>query len=309
MWESGVTTFTVHTSGSTGVPKDIVLHRSDMIHSARATCTHYAISHKSVLGCPLSFDYIAGKMMAVRAWVSGARLVALEVSNNFVLPDNVSFDLVCIVPSMIPNLLRHPEWSQRISNVLIGGAAPSPSSLKALTECGYSWEISYGMTETCSHIALAGKDGIYRSMPGVEFSTDHRGCLVITAPGYTWKTLVTNDAVELIDHRSFHWKGRIDGVINTGGIKLFPEELERLYEPRLQGVEYAVTSRPSATWGQEVVIVTTAAAETLMDALSDSDIPHLKLPKAVISVPALPRTPTGKPDRKAIAVIAAKSGN
>lgn len=303
MWESGVDTFIVHTSGSTGKPKDIVLYRSDMIHSAQATCARYGITQDSVLGCPLSPEYIAGKMMAVRAWVSGARLVTLDVSNNFDLPDDINFDLICIVPSMIANLVSHPEWAQRIGNVLIGGAAPAPSALKALTEVGYRWNISYGMTETCSHVALASEDGIYRAMPGVSFGTDNRGCLIINAPGYTWQNLSTNDVVDLIDESSFRWKGRVDGVINSGGIKLFPEELERLYEPWLQGVDFVVSSRHSEAWGEEVVLVTTASEESVLKALRNSDIPHTKLPKAVFQLSAIPLTANGKPDRKGIKTL------
>lgn len=306
-WLSDAETIVAHTSGSTGTPKEIHLRKSDMIHSARATNLHFGISECSVLACPLSIDYIAGKMMAVRAWIAGARFLPLEISNRFDLPAELHIDLLAVVPSMIPNLLAHPEWSARVANVLIGGAAPAPSALKALAEAGYRYQVSYGMTETCSHVALAGADGIFRAMPGVSFGLDSRGCLIIYAPGYSWKSLTTNDAVQLLDESSFIWKGRIDGVINTGGIKLFPEELERLYEPVLPGVEFAVTSRLSGAWGREVVLVTTSDSTQVRDALTRSDIPHHKLPKHIIAVDTLPLTRTGKPDRAALASLATES--
>ena len=299
-WLSGEDTFTVHTSGSTGIPKDITILRSDMEHSAGATNAHFAITEKSRLGSPLSAAYIAGKMMVVRACIAGAELVPLEVSNSFTLPDG-TFDLLPIVPSMIPNLLENPSWAARIKNVLIGGAQPAKSSLLALHQAGYNFWISYGMTETCSHVALAQLDGIYHAMPGVSFNTDNRGCLIINAPGYSWKSLTTNDAVELLSQSSFRWLGRIDGVINSGAIKLFPEELERLYEPFLTG-DFAVTSRPSERWGQEVVLVTTMDPDQANEILK-ANIPGIKQPKAIVHNAELPRTPNGKIDRKALGTL------
>lgn len=115
--------------------------------------THSSASAHSVLASPLSFDYIAGKMMAVRACEAGCRLIELPVSNTIILPDGEqAIDLLPIVPSQLQSLIDKPEYAARIRNVLIGGAAPSADSCDALLAAGYKAYISYGMTETCSHV-------------------------------------------------------------------------------------------------------------------------------------------------------------
>ena len=89
---------------------------------------------------------------------------------------------------------------------------------------------TYGMTETCSHVALADAldpQGIYSAMPGISFSIDSRDCLRITAGSMSFGTLQTNDVVELLDNGRFRWLGRADNAINSGGIKIHPEMLER----------------------------------------------------------------------------------
>ena len=93
---------------------------------------------------------------------------------------------------------------------------------------------TYGMTETCSHVALRGLgEEHFTAMPGVSFSLDNRDCLRITAPGYSFTVLQTNDIARLVNDSGFIWRERFDNVINTGGIKIFPEETERKLRGKL----------------------------------------------------------------------------
>lgn len=289
------------TSGSTGTPKAIRLPKADMRQSARATNAFFVIGPHSVLASPLSFDYIAGKMMAVRACEAGCRLIELPVSNTIILPDGEqAIDLLPIVPSQLQSLIDKPEYAARIRNVLIGGAAPSADSCDALLAAGYKTYISYGMTETCSHVALADaaeRSRTFHAMPGILFDTDSDSRLIIGAPAFSFARLQTNDVVELLSPSTFRWRGRADGAINSGGIKLFPEELEQLYAPALSGQSYYVCAEQHSRWGQSVMLViegrdidTDAIAARLRTIVAD----HRRLPKRIAAVAALPRTVNGK---------------
>lgn len=299
-WHSGSLYVEAHTSGSTGTPKAIQLFKSDMRLSARATNAFFGIGSHSLLASPLSMDYIAGKMMAVRALEAGCRLVELPVSNDITLPDSLSrIDLLPVVPSQIPSLLAHPEYAPRIAAVLIGGAAPSAEQCRSLADMGYTAYISFGMTETCSHVALARADDparIFRAMPGITFETDPDGRLAIAAPAFSFGRLRTNDIVELIDARTFRWRGRADGVINSGGIKLFPEELEALYAPVLSGHTFYVCAAPHPVWGQAAMLVIEGETDTnaIEEALRDNIADHRRLPKFIKTVDTLPRAANGK---------------
>lgn len=297
-WNSELPYVEAHTSGSTGKPKRIRLLKDDMRQSARATNAFFGIDNSSVVSAALSTDYIAGKMMAVRAFESGARLLEVPVAKDIILPDGIDVDLLAVVPAQLPSLYGRPILSHRVSNVLVGGAAPSESDCRRMADAGYKLWISYGMTETCSHVALARGDDparVFTAMPGISFEADTRGCLVVISQHFSWKRLQTNDVVELLSPVSFRWRGRADGVINSGGIKLFPEELERLYAPYLIDVEYYVCGEPDEVWGERIVLVCTATdAAAILSRLRSAIADHRRLPKRIVYVPELLRTANGK---------------
>lgn len=300
-WNSDSRTIEAQTSGSTGVPKRILLDKSDMRASARATNKYFDINADSVLASPLSVDYIAGKMMAVRAEEAGSRLIELPVSNDIIIPDDVDrIDLLPIVPSQIESLLRQAHLSAIVRNLLIGGAAPSSEDCHMLTLAGYKAYISYGMTETCSHVALAHADDsrrVFHAMPGITFETDKDDRLIINAPAFSFKRLQTNDIVTLLSPTAMIWRGRADGVINSGGIKLIPEELETLYREFLPGYAFFVKGVEDKTWGQAVALVIEAPnneADTILGTLRNAIADHRRVPKSVITVEAIERTSNGK---------------
>lgn len=293
-----------HTSGSTGKPKEILLSKDDMKRSARASNARFGIDSHSRLACPLSADYIAGKMMAVRALVAGCSLDVLPVSKNISLPDDTldrPIDLIAVVPGQIPSLTACADLCRRVRHVLVGGGAPSESMCRDLLDAGVKVTISYGMTETCSHVALADAadpQRVFHAMPGISFGTDADGRLVIYAPEFSFGTLTANDIVKLVDSRSFVWLGRSDNIINTGGLKLVPEQLERMYAATLPAdTVYYITSEDSSEWGRAVLLVvegTDSLAQRCMDLLRTSGIPHRMLPKRAVALPELRRTASGK---------------
>jgi O-succinylbenzoic acid--CoA ligase len=304
-WLSEATTVSAHTSGSTGEPKAVELLKSDMRRSAEATCKHFSIGADSVLHLPLSTDYIAGKMMIVRAMVSGATLIVERPSNHplTALPEGIErIDLTAVVPSQVEGLLasRHAPI---VRNAIVGGSAMSADTERVLRNSSIRGWATYGMTETCSHVALrdvtSGAES-YCALPGVAFSLDDRGCLAITGEGYSFGRLVTNDVVRLVSPHEFVWLGRYDNVINSGGIKLHPEAMEKCLAA-VMAQPFYVTSRPSARWGEEAVVVVENVGREECDALFAAvrgvfDSAHA--PKAVVSIPAFDYTSSGKIKRR-----------
>lgn len=301
-WQSDCSYIIAHTSGSTGAPKEIRLLKDDMRVSAQATILRFGITENSVLACPLSVDYIAGKMMHVRAAEAGCPIISLPVSNR--LEIDCDIDLLAIVPSQVESLLTIENASEKIKNVIIGGAPLSDDLAARLCHSGINAYATYGMTETCSHVALAkitGSENIFEAMPGISFHTDDRGCLVINAPQFSFKQLLTNDIVQLINPTEFIWLGRYDNVINSGGIKIFPETLEKEIAKYIDYPFY-ITSEKDSKWGEIPVIVFEGEPTQEKDIISllRSHLDHRRCPSRSYAVEKLPRTPNGKILRKRI---------
>lgn len=248
-----------HTSGSTGEPKEIRLLKADMRSSARLTNSFFGINKCSVLYLPLSPTYIAGKMMIVRAMESGASICEEKPTNEPLLNySGEKIDLASFVPSQLGFLINNPGLLNNINAMIIGGGQLSPRVEHWLADKGVNAYKTYGMTETCSHVALSkvasGEPNPFTAIGDVTFELDNRGCLVINAPQFSMKQLVTNDMVDLLDNRNFYWRGRFDNVINSGGIKIFPEEVEKKLSKLITHSRYFITSRPSEKWGEEVIL-------------------------------------------------------
>lgn len=296
-WNSPLPYIVAHTSGSTGAPKPIRLLKSDMMVSARKTCRFFGIDNHSILGLPLSPDYIAGKMMIVRAIASGASLWCGIPSRNPLngFEINGKIDLLSVVPSQIESLLQSDK-AIKFSTLLIGGSPLSPEQESHLIGNNIVAYCSYGMTETCSHVALRRIGCLtYTAIDGITFSTDQRGCLIISCNDLSFKHITTNDIVRLIDPEHFEWLGRADNVINSGGIKLHPEMIERKLMPVIKDHAFYITSRPSIDWDRELVLIIESAEpiEELQDSINEV-LSKYERPKSIIFQPTIPRTSSGK---------------
>ena len=249
-----------HTSGSTGTPKEILLQKSDMRMSARLTNEFFGIGEGSVLYLPLSPSYIAGKMMIVRALDAGAAIYEEKPSNEPLANYGGPFiDLIAVVPSQLNFMINMPGLLDKVGAMIIGGGQLSEKMERWLADKGVNAYKTYGMTETCSHVALSKvsstADDPYEAIGNIAFECDERGCLVVKTPHLSAGRYVTNDVVQLIDDKHFVWLGRIDNVINTGGIKVFPEEIEPKLAKLIPHSRFYVASRSSDKWGEELVLV------------------------------------------------------
>lgn len=300
IWCDGNDYITAHTSGSTGTPKPIQLAKSDMINSARATNKFFGIDSSSFLICPLSIDYIAGKMMWVRGWVAQAEVLFIESRELFsgYQPERM-IDLLPIVPAQTDDFLKSPV-RDFTKNLLVGGSAMSAEQEQKLAKSGISAYASYGMTETCSHIALRriGVDDYFTALEGYVISTDSRGCLVIDNREATYGKIVTNDLVEIISSRCFRVVGRYDNVIISGGVKISPEINEALVAKQFSACRFYFTSRKSERWGDECVAVLECPPDPIVDAeflaACQSSLPRHHIPKEIYHLLKFPVTSSGK---------------
>lgn len=294
-WHNSLDYIVAHTSGSTGTPKEIHLPKADMLSSAKATNAFFGINESSVLGLPLSMDYIAGKMMAVRALAAGCSMLEMPVSNH--VEPHCNIDLLSVVPTQLPSILENETIHGFIGNLLVGGAPLDAAAEQQLNATGIKAWLGYGMTETCSHVALrrVGGDGFFSAMPGIEFTTAPDGRLIIRSNRFSWNELVTNDIVDLIDNTRFRWLGRADNVVNSGGIKLHPEQLEQLYRATLPSLPpFYLKGEPDIALGQRLVMITEGEHPDLLDLLRSHIGNHRIIPKTIIAVERLPRTYNGK---------------
>ncbi len=224
--------FCVNTSGSTGRPKSISIKKVFAESSARKTLDYFNLEEGNKALFCLSPETIAGKMMLVRAIVGNLKLIVSDINSTPLesIMENEKLDLSAMVPLQVDkSLIRDSSKMRNIRNLIIGGAGISEKLEKEILSFQLKAFHSFGMTETISHIALRqidGKQPIYKALKNTIFSQGKEGNLIIDSPDIGVHKLETNDLVKLLDESSFLWIGRKDNVINTGGIKVYPEQIE-----------------------------------------------------------------------------------
>jgi O-succinylbenzoic acid--CoA ligase len=304
--------FEQQTSGSTGLPKSILIARKSMVASAKLT--QQALDLKTGENALLCLDpnYIAGKMMIVRAFVTGMKLLAVEPSLNPFqkLLRHEHIDFTALVPAQLTEILKADSRSRldEIRNIIIGGASLNERTIEMVSEFQAHIFATYGMTETVSHIALQPINGRFESeyfkvLPGIKIDTDERGCLLINAPFLSEK-IATNDIVEIKNPTEFKWLGRADNVINTGGVKIIPEKLEAQIQNVFNSMQipnrHIVSSVSDAQFGNKLVLLVEGnmpiAVEKVRSALQEV-LPHLHVPKQILVGAIFVMTENGKINR------------
>jgi O-succinylbenzoic acid--CoA ligase len=287
----------VNTSGSTGTPKEIKLLKEHMKNSAIATGAYFKLEEGSTALLCLSATYIAGKMMLVRAMTLGWDINLKAPSSN-PLEDDTAYDFASMVPMQVGNSL---DKLQNIKQLIIGGAPVSQNLQEQLYKVATQCYVTYGMTETCTHIAIKSLDvdakDVYNVLPNVTITQDDRGCLVISATTISDETIITNDVVKLVTKTQFQWLGRFDSVINSGGVKLFPEQIEKKLSALLNN-RFFITGIPDETLGERVILVIETDSEFELDKKELSNLLlKYEIPKAIFFVKKFKETPTGKVQR------------
>jgi O-succinylbenzoic acid--CoA ligase len=308
-WISDEPAITVKTSGSTGKPKEIELSKDAMIKSAKLTGQFLNLKRGDRALLCLPVDFIAGKMMVVRAFVLGLDLVPVKPDSSPLKNINENFCFAAMTPMQVHNTLENTDGYDKVNNIeklIIGGGDISGKLLQKIQKLKNKTYHTYGMTETVTHIALKRLNGItpdaiFKALQGVKFEKDDRECLVINAPHISNKKIVTNDIVSLKNRTEFNFIGRFDNVINTGGIKIFPEVAEK----KLSGIinsRFIIAGLPDEKLGEKVVLIVETKdndKDRFEKIISNSSLSRYEKPKDILFIKKFPETENGKIDRNA----------
>lgn len=285
----------MHTSGSTGIPKLIRVSKESMVNSAIASGAFFDLTYGcKILNC-LPMKYVAGKMMFVRSFVLGLEMDFVPPSLHPLKKLDGCYDFSAMVPLQAQNSLQDLHM---IKKLIVGGAKINAKLEKQLlrlkkTEC---YE-TFGMTETVSHIA-AKKVGekSFRLMPNVSIETDNRSCLVIHAPLLLDEPIVTNDLVEIVDGNTFKFLGRLDNIINSGGVKINPEQVEEKLIEKI-GPRFIICGKPDIDLGQKVVLLIESESFNIDESIF-KDLEKFEKPKEIHFVKQFKDSSNGKLLRK-----------
>lgn len=311
-WHGDKNEFVFHTSGSTGKPTAITFTREQLLRSAEGTASVFGLGKEDTALLCFNPAFVAGRMMIVRALVTGMELVAVTPSSNPLadIPEDQPIDFMAVVPLQLQTMLEsgQDERLKRIRTILVGGAPVSRQLrgqiLDRLEDNVYQ---TYGMTETLTHVALdyiTGMEEAFDALPGVVLGKDERGCLTVTSPVVS-QPVITNDLVALLDNNRFRWLGRHDNVINSGGIKLIPEQIEEKIEPifiRLnKQFRFVVAGVPHDRLGDELVLLVegdadSGLAKTLAHELEGA-LDTYEKPRKILFLPSFVYTGSGKINR------------
>lgn len=285
---------TIMTSGTTGKPKEIQLPKQAMIASALATGDFFGLEPgDKALHC-LSTDFIAGKMMIVRSLILGLDLDFVNPSSKPLSRNTTVYDFAAMVPLQVQNSI---SALKNVKKMIVGGAAMSPELIEKTKKLKTKIYETYGMTETITHIAAREiSEKYFTVLPHIQIHTDERGCLVIEAPSITNQAIVTNDLVEISNGNQFVFLGRIDNVVNSGGVKLIPEVIEAKLSGRIEK-RFFVTGIPDATLGEKLVLVIEGAEQTIDSAIFDV-LDKYEKPKEIRFSSKFIETESGKIKRK-----------
>ena len=318
-WFNDSPVIIVHTSGSTGTPKELIVRKDQMMQSARLTCEFLDLKKGETALLCMNLRYIGAMMVVVRSLVAGLNLIVRPASGHPLADIKEPLRFVAMVPLLVYNTLQVPEEKERLKQtdiLIIGGGAIDEAleaEIKHLPTAVYS---TYGMTETLSHIALRRLNGTlasehYYPFSSVKLSLSVENTLIIDAPLVCDEILQTNDIARIYPDGSFMILGRKDNVINSGGIKIQAEEMEKLLRSFIP-VPFVITSVPDQRLGQAVTLLLEGQPELLEGQPDTKEIgnklqeilePYYR-PKYIWTTDCIPQTENGKVNRAKCRILA-----
>lgn len=300
----------IFSSGSTGEPKGIALSGRALRASAEAHRQHSGNSHW-LLNLPL--HHVGGFSVLSRAHfldgevsVAASRFDANETAEWI---ERGGVRGLSLVPTTLHRLLETPGNFSRLETVLLGGAPAEPELVERALARGLPIRLTYGMTEHSSQIATETAAGSGKvPLPGVELHLAEDGEILVRSPclasgyfrGGKLETLPAQDGffptgdLGRLEGNAVVLEGRKSDMIITGGVKVFPLEIESLLSlPGLK--EAAITSIPDAEWGERVcaALVGDVSPDTVKSYLAGKIDPR-KMPKSWVKLAQIPRSATGK---------------
>lgn len=301
----------IFTSGSTGAPKQIEHSKQAMLNSARITCQALQLQKRNTALLCLPSNKIGGMMMLVRSIECKMDLYCIKPNTTPLndLSDEIKFDFAAFTPMQLHSAIKnydHFKRAEQIDKIILGGENINAELLQIIKRLANKVYSTFGMTETISHIALKKLNGLnadkhYKALDGIKIFSSKNNCLVIEAPVLNQPHLITNDVVRIISEKEFDWLGRIDNVINSGGVKIHPEEIEQALQGHIQPAFFVGAIANEKTGEQLVLAIEMNTPnekdkEELKEAFNS--LAKLHRPKVVLLFNQFIRTTNGKIKRK-----------
>ena len=312
------------TSGSTGEPKWVGLTREALLLSAAVVNRHLGVRSDEVWGLALPVRHVGGFGVVARAFESASRLAVFPGKWDarrfaaWLAAERVGH---CpLVPAQVHDLVTAGLAAPRgLRTVVVGGGRFAPESARAARALGWPVLASYGLTEAGSQVATQGlelldlpyDDGPLPVLPHWRVEVDGAGRIgisgsalfsgVLRAEGGGWRvderragTFVTSDR-GVLEEGGLRVLGRVDRVVKVLGELVDLDAVEAAF-----GTENIVLDLPEARRGRELVLVGTGdGLESLLGAYNQGVEGPWRIARCV-RIGAMPRTPVGKPDRRAL---------
>ncbi len=312
----------IATSGSTGEPKGVLLSASALTASAHATHARLGGPGHWLLATPA--QYIGGLQVLVRSLVAGTAPAVLPGSGF--RPDNfaeaaaplLALDgprYTALVPTQLGRLLDGGgpglAAARAFDAIIIGAAATTPELADRAADAGVRIVPAYGMSETASGCVY---DGV--PLDGVKIELDDERICVsgdVLAHGYRLRPDLTAEAFDSGRFRTsdrgrlrpdgrLEVLGRIDDMINTGGVKVAASAVERVLTAQPGVRDACVVGVPDPEWGEAVValVVGEGCDADALRAACREEAGVAAAPKRVEFTDQLPLRGPGKVDRAAV---------
>lgn len=306
--------FVFQSSGSTGVPKQFIFTKEELIWSATQTNNYLSLNQKTphFFIC-LDIHLVAGAMLLARAILLNAKVTIINPSSNpfETLSENHPYTFASLVPMQLQSILKTAngiEILNQFKNILLGGAPASNSLIKQCKYLKVNIWATYGMTETLSHIALRHlkTENSFQLLPNNEIALSEENTLKIKNIITKNQWLQTND-LAAITANGFSILGRIDFIINSGGFKVNALKIENeiaayLTFKNIPEFPYFVGSLPDEILGEKVVIYIEKAHSkmiefSLLKSYLKENLKPFEIPKQLVFVNEFYYTPSQKIDR------------
>jgi O-succinylbenzoic acid--CoA ligase len=259
-WKSKENKISVYTSGSTGSPKKINIYKNQMVASAKNTLGYFEIKDNSTFLSCLPLKYIGGKMILIRAILSKSKIVLCKPTVNPINELDTEIDFIALTPLQLNSLLEKKNIFKKIKLAIVGGGLVSKNVISKIQNLTTNCFQTYGMTETISHIALRNLKNCtdktpYKCLQDVEVRANNKNQLIINSKELEIKNLVTNDKVKILSTKEFLFLNRTDNIINSGGLKINPEEVENKILKSLGDNNFFVDKIKNDKFGEEIILI------------------------------------------------------
>jgi o-succinylbenzoate---CoA ligase len=308
-------------SGTSGAPKPVLLTAGNHLWSALGSALNLGVEREDRWLCCLPLNHVGGLTILLRSAIYGTAAAihpGFDVDRVAAALDEEPVSVVSLVPTQLVRLLDADAAVDLPRLLLIGGGPVAAEVLEEALGRGATVVQTYGLTEACSQVCTLGPGeaaarvgSAGRALPGIEVRIADGEILVrgpTVAPaalaGDGW--LHTGDLGRLDDDGYLWVEGRRDDLIVSGGENVRPDRVEAALLAHPAVAEVAVAGRDDREWGQAVTAFVVAAGDLDPDELIAHArarlAPH-EVPKAVELMTALPRTGSGKVQRRLLASI------